>query len=227
MRESAVSLKICGLQPGDDVSFAQNTAVTHVGFIFVPKSRRYIAPELAARFVEEVRDFVMPVGVFADSPVEEILDVLTESGIQIAQLHGQETPAMCRAIKLEGCEVWKAVPVATDASIAEVEAQIAPYLDSIDALLLDAKAPSAAQVSGGHGKSFDWSMLSQFARYQTGAIREDLPIWIAGGIESDNVDHLFNTYIPFGVDVSSGVEVHGRKSPERILEMIEAVKRHA
>jgi phosphoribosylanthranilate isomerase len=228
MKENTtVHLKICGLQPGDDVSFAQNAAVSHVGFIFVPQSRRYISPLLAARFVEEVKEFAVPVGVFSNALIEDIVVHLNESGIRTVQLHGQETPEMCQQLRNMGYVVWKAISVHPEDSVETLQVQFNHYLGSVDALLLDAKAPKSATVTGGHGIPFDWNVLSHLSKSIIEDTGTTVPIWIAGGVHASNVRHLLGVFVPFGVDVSSSVEVNGRKSSERILELIEAVAHHA
>ncbi|MCL6515550.1 phosphoribosylanthranilate isomerase [Alicyclobacillus sp.] len=221
-----VEVKICGLQPGDDLSFTDHPRVTHVGWVFVAESRRYVAPKLARRMIDDLAGRAEPVGVFVNASREEILRVAEESGIRVAQLHGEETPALCAALRASGLRVWRSLAVRDDERMDALARRLAAFAGQADALLLDAAPPKGTGgVTGGHGRTYDWRVLPQ-AVETARSLAPALPaIWVAGGLTSANVSQLFRWFIPKGVDVSSGVETDGRKDPRRILAFLDEVDR--
>lgn len=212
-------VKICGLKAGDNLDFAQHPLVSHIGFVQVQASRRYINPDDAKVMVQALEHQVQAVGVFANQSVDEVIERCHRAGFTVAQLHGQESLQDCEEIRRHGLQVWKAISVSTSDSSGQVQAAIEHYRSATDALLLDAAAPNSSEgVTGGWGKSFDWHLLPQILRFFPGD-----PIWIAGGLRPDNVSHLLSVTIPYGLDVSSGVEIGGRKSSEKIAVFLERV----
>ncbi|MCL6598945.1 MAG: phosphoribosylanthranilate isomerase [Alicyclobacillus macrosporangiidus] len=217
-----VRVKICGLRPGDDLSFADSPWVSHVGFVFVPASRRYVAPESVRKMVAQLDGRAEPVGVFAGAGAEAVRAAAAQSGIRVAQLHGDEGPEVCDALREAGLQVWKSLSVASSGEDAEaLAARIALFAPHVDALLLDAAPPKSAPagVNGGHGRPFDWRVLPKAIR--VARTRTALPpLWVAGGIHADNIGDLLSVFAPDGVDVSSGVETEGRKDPRRIQALL-------
>lgn len=219
-------IKICGLQPSDDLEFSKDERVHYIGVIFVPASKRYVEPLSVRPMVERVAQTARVMGVFAGSSIGEILPSLKESGVHGAQLHGQESPKTCLRLREEGYEVWKALKVSDGVSPPELLRRILAYQDSVDAVLLDAAPPSSAEsaVTGGYGRTFDWSVLDYLAEERLKGMPR---LWVAGGLNPENVGSLLGRFRPFGVDVSSGVELEGRKDLKKISAFIEAVKRSA
>jgi phosphoribosylanthranilate isomerase len=223
-RSTGTQLKICGLLPGDDLSFASHPAVTHVGLVFVEGSRRHVAPDQARALIRHLPPETCPVGVFVNQPTDQIKRTVEEAGLAVAQLHGNEPPEDCRQLRSGGIRVWKAIPVPREnpnpRAIAEAMSR---YVPDVDALLLDAAPPrGVGSVTGGHGASWDWSILGRVMDVLRDAALP--PLWIAGGLHPGNVRDLLRCFRPAGIDVSSGVEVGGRKSPVKIREMLEAVR---
>ena len=217
-------IKVCGLQPEDDLNFVEDERVSHIGVIFVPESKRYVAPDCAAQLVNRVRGRARVMGVFSDASLNRVRSDLRQSGAHGAQLHGDETPDMCHRLRNEGYEVWKALRVFNEETAEELLDRISNYNGVVDGVLLDAAPPKGVPsgVTGGHGNAFNWGILSKLlllAKNQSLA-----PVWVAGGLNADNVKKLLEYFMPFGVDVSSGVETNGRKDPQRISAFIEAVK---
>jgi len=214
---SAPTAKICGLSTPEAVSAAVDGHASHIGFVFFDKSPRNIRPELAARLAEPARGR-SPVKVVAlmvdpaDADVAEAVRVLKPD---LIQLHGKETPERAAAIRaLAGLPTIKAVGV-RDAS--DIGAAL-KYQDAADHLMFDAKPPEGADRPGGHGRSFDWTLL--------GGLRLNRPWFLAGGLDPWNVaDAMRLSRAPI-VDVSSGVERGpGVKDPHLITAFLEAVRR--
>jgi phosphoribosylanthranilate isomerase len=221
-----IRVKVCGLQPGDDITFAAHPRVTHVGFVFVPASRRYVPPDRARAVVDTLPSSVRAAGVFVDAPVPDVLACATAAGVRTVQLHGKESPQACKTLRDAGYEVWKALPV-TDMDPAAIAKEILRYAAAADAILLDAAPPKQAApgVTGGHGRPFDWAILPRVGAALADA-GCDVTLWVAGGIRPDNVGLLLAQFVPAGIDVSSGVEENGRKSPEKIQALLEVVDNH-
>jgi phosphoribosylanthranilate isomerase len=223
-RTTGTQLKICGILPGDDLSFASHPTVTHVGFVFVEGSRRCVTPDQARALIRYLPPETRAVGVFVNQPTDQIRRTVEQVGLAVAQLHGSESTEDCRQLRTEGIRVWKAISVTREnpdpRTIAEA---IVHYAAEVDALLLDAAPPrGAGNVAGGHGTAWDWSILGRVMDVL--GDRALPPLWIAGGLHPGNVRDLLRCIRPAGIDVSSGVEVGGRKSTVKIHEMIEAVR---
>lgn len=219
-------VKICGLQDVEVLKSMKSLPLDYVGFVFAP-SRRKVTAETAAELVAVLADWQSgkipgAAGVFVNPELQELTALLSLVPLDVIQLHGQESPQLCREVK-QACpqaQVWKALSVAgrdPDAA-AEINALLESYAGTIDALLLDTYDP---QGSGGSGRTFDWE---QIPLYQQAAANYALPLFIAGGLHPDNVNELLAGYAPYGVDVSSGVESSGIKDIAKMTAFVERVK---
>jgi len=168
---------------------------------------------------------VKSVGVFVNESVSTIDGIMKTALLDVAQLHGNETPSDCRRLREQGRTVWKSISVPLQhADVNRLVEHILQYAEVVDAVLLDACPPKeSGSVSGGHGVTWDWSSLKEMAAACEGGALP--PLWVAGGIRPDNVQTLLSNFRPHGVDVSSGVERDGRKDPKKIVELIKAVSR--
>jgi phosphoribosylanthranilate isomerase len=179
-----------------------------LGFNFYARSPRYVSPAEARRVVERLPEGIECVGVFVNEATpEEVERVAREACIGAAQLHGDETPEFCRALR--DLTTIKALRVGPG---FDVEAAAA-Y--PTDALLLDAYV---AGEWGGTGHTFDWSL----ARRTSEAVPR---LFLAGGLRPDNVAAAVAAVRPYAVDVCSGVETSpGRKSPSLMRRFVEQAK---
>ena len=187
-RQYHLRVKVCGITRGSDALKAAEHRAEFVGFIFTRKSPRYIDPLVAADIIAALPETTVPVGVFVDAPRDEVLDVISRSGIQIAQLHGSEPPAFCNSFG--PFPVMKAFRVKEGFTSDE----LTPY--NCRTFVLDAYHPDKA---GGTGETFDWEL----AKPASAAHR----IMLAGGLTPDNVVDAADTVEPWGVDTSSGLEI--------------------
>jgi len=195
----AVKLKVCGLTSLEDAFAAIDCGAEYLGFNFYPKSPRYIAPTAARAIIERLPDDVVSVGVFVnESRPEDVEEILRASRAQMAQLHGDESPAYCASVGAE--RVIKALRVGDDFDARRV-------LDyPASAILLDA---FDAKLHGGTGRTADWAVAREAARLTK--------VFLAGGLSPDNIVEAIRAVEPFGVDVNSGVEsAPGRKSPDKL-----------
>ena len=208
-------VKICGLNTLTVVDAAVNAGADMIGFMFYPRSRRAVTPDLAQALGEEVGG-VIRVAIVVDATDAEI-DAITATGvIDMIQVHGKEGPARVAELKARtGLPVMKALRVATRDDIREADA----FMDVADHLLFDAKAPKDMKgaLPGGNGLTFDWSLLE--------GLKIDMPWMLSGGLTADNVAEAIRLTGAPGVDTSSGVEDKpGVKSPDRIRAFLAAAK---
>lgn len=199
-----VRVKICGITTVDDALMAVAAGADALGFVFHSLSPRNIGVEAAAAIIREVPPFVQTVGLFVNVPIGYVNDTVEATGLDVVQLHGDETPEYCRLV---GRRVVKAFRIKDIDSLEPIRRY------SVAGFLLDAWSPKAY---GGTGMTFNWDIAKVAEQYG--------PIILAGGLTPENVAQAVETVSPFAVDVSSGVEsVPGKKDPEKVLAFI----RHA
>ncbi|MBF8377464.1 phosphoribosylanthranilate isomerase [Alicyclobacillus mali] len=216
-------LKICGLRPGDDLSFLRHSVVSHIGVVMVPASRRNVSPDEAGQLVraaKRIRPDVIAVAVVSGGLGEDVAEAARRAGVDVVQLHGGEPRDVAVRLREAGFRVWRAVAFDPGDDATSFLDVLRSHASSADAILLDAKPPANAEpgVTGGHGRAFDWDGLVEVAP----ALSFDW--WVAGGITPENVRELLNRVQPVGIDVSSGVEVGGRKDVRRIEQLIQAME---
>jgi len=216
-------LKICGIRPGDDLSFLRHPVVTHVGVVMVPASRRYVSPDEAGdlvRAAKRIRPDVTAVAVVSGGSSEEIAEAVKRAGVDVVQLHGGEPWHVAEQLREAGFRVWRAVAFDPGDDVPAFLDALRSYASYADAILFDAKPPADAKpgVTGGHGRAFDWDCLAEIVRAFS------FNWWVAGGITPGNVRDLLRRVRPVGIDVSSGVEVGGRKDVRRIDQLIQAME---
>lgn len=217
-------VKICGVKTVDHALAAANGGADFIGFVFVGKSPRSIAPDAANEIVTEIKQrsyeegFALPkfCGLFVDAGerlLGEAAPFLTHF-----QFHGHEDAERINEIRGEyGLEIIKAVGVADVSDFDGVEA----LAGAADLLIFDSRPPKGAALPGGNGMAFDWTILK---RYQS-----ETPFLLAGGLSAQTVGDAIKAakgHTAFsGVDVSSGVEVRpGEKDGALIDAFIKAAR---
>ncbi len=208
-------VKICGLTDAAGMAAAIEAGADMVGLNFFPPSPRAVTPARAgalARMVPAAGP--LKVGLFVDAGDALIGEVLAAAPLDILQLHGEETPARCAAIRARfGIPVMKVLGIAAPADLDRV-ADFAPV---VDRFLLDAKAPPGAPLPGGNATPFDWTLTAGRAIPR--------PWLLAGGLTPENVAEAIAVSGAPGVDVASGVEkARGVKDPARIAAFVRAAR---
>jgi phosphoribosylanthranilate isomerase len=199
-----MKVKICGITSIDDALTACDYGADAIGFVFYKKSPRYITPENAIKIVEKLPVFVSTVGVFVNESVQYINDVINSTGIDYVQLHGDEP---IETVLKFGRKGIKAFRIKDALSIEEINKS------GLNLVLLD----SYSELYGGSGRNFDHTLLSRLS--------PDLKFILSGGINPDNVCSLIELYHPYGIDVSSGVEITpGKKSKEKIKLLFKRIE---
>jgi len=201
-------VKICGITRLHDALHAVEWGADALGFVFTPRSPRFLSTRRARGIIRELPPFVIPVGVFVDAPRAEILAAIQECGLGAVQLHGRESPAFCGRFPVK---VIKAFRVKG----SRLPAGISSY--GVHALLLDTYERGKP---GGTGLSFPWEIARRAGRYGR--------VILAGGLNPGNVVRAIETARPYAVDVSSGVESRpGVKDPQLLRVFLETVKGHS
>ncbi|GAA0428299.1 N-(5'-phosphoribosyl)anthranilate isomerase [Acrocarpospora corrugata] len=191
-------VKICGLREPAHVTAAVEAGADAIGFVLT-KSKRQITPAEARTLAEAIPPHVLTVAVFAGEPPEVVRALAVEAGVQAVQLHGNHPHSDFVALKDLGITLVRAVT-------SDADLRCGAYDE--DLLIVDAPKP-------GSGEPWNWS-----------AVR-DRPTgnWmLAGGLDPHNVRQAITEANPWGVDVSSGVEHEGRKSPDLIQEFVAAAR---
>jgi phosphoribosylanthranilate isomerase len=202
-------IKFCGLTRPGDVRLASELGADAIGFVFAQGSPRRIEPEQARAMRNALAPLVNVVALFADTPAAEVREAIKHAKPTLLQFHGDEDDAFCRGF---GVPWIKAIAMG-DGGIEGAAALQARYPNAA-AFLFDGHACGG---SGGQGARYD------LKRIPTGL---DKPFIVAGGLEPDNVFDAIQATLPWGVDVSSGIEsVPGIKDGEKMRRFVEEVRR--
>ena len=212
LQASPPRIKICGLTQLDDALLAVELGAWAVGFIFYPKSARYIVPDRVAAIVARLPAHVLPVGVFVNTELAALQQAVRDSGVRVVQLHGDEPPEALAAIHAaaapgQALHTLRAVRPTGPLALAEV-GRHRPSLGYV----VDA---AVAGHYGGTGQRADWPAARE--------LKQLGPVLLSGGISPDNVTAALASVRPFGLDVCSGVESQpGRKCPVRLRALFHA-----
>jgi phosphoribosylanthranilate isomerase len=194
-------IKFCGLTGESDIDAANELRPEYVGFVFAPKSKRYVEPERAAELKRQLAAGIKAVGVFVNDDLYHVAELLNRGIIDIAQLHGSEDEEYIGHLRqLTGKPIIRAYRIKTAENIAEAEKCTA------DHVLLDSGA--------GTGEVFDWKLIKNMKR----------PYFLAGGLSPDNVENAVEQLSPYAVDVSSGIETDGVKDKAKMAAFAAAVR---
>lgn len=194
-----MKIKICGIKNLDEAKIMNETNPDFIGFIFA-KSKREITIEKAREIKEILNPEIKTTGVFVETSIFDILKF--KNVIDVVQFHGQYTEDDIKRAKDKGFETIKVIRVQKDFYEIETEA---------DYLLFDSYSKTQ---SGGLNKTFDWNIK----------IQTNKPFFIAGGINESNVLDMIEKFHPYGADISSGVEVSGFKTKEKVSNIIKIIR---
>ncbi|HYR07025.1 MAG TPA: phosphoribosylanthranilate isomerase [Longimicrobium sp.] len=205
-------VKVCGLMRHEDAAVAAEAGARWLGVILAPGYRRSVTAD-DARII--LRSFqARRVGVFVDEDELILRSVAEKAGVDVLQLHGDESPDFAARMRAAGWEVWKAVRAR---SADDFSAAAARYAGAVDALLVDGYSPG---THGGAGVRFPWEAVAE----RLGELSAGTRLIAAGGLRPDNVAEAVRILRPHAVDVSSGVEAApGRKDPQAVRDFVRAV----
>jgi phosphoribosylanthranilate isomerase len=200
-------IKICGIKTLKDTLAAIDAGADYLGFNFYPKGVRFIEKEVCAEIIlvlKKEHPNIKLVGVFVNSSVDEVKNILETCSLDLAQLHGDETPEMFAQLAPRAFRAFRGIP-----------SDITGYeRNDVPALLVDAAVKG---MYGGSGVTADWSTAAELAK--------KYPLLLAGGLTPENVAEAVGRVKPWGVDVASGVEsAPGEKDAAKMSAFINAVR---
>jgi len=199
-------IKICGITRIDDALCAAACGADAVGFIFHKSSPRCVAPERAKKIIAVLPPGITTVGVFVNREAEEVAQTVENCGLDLIQLHGDESPEYCRRFSPE--RVIKAVFPRTPEDLRALDAY------DVRAFLVDARE---ADRYGGTGKRADWGLAARLGKSH--------PLILAGGLCIENIGKALSAVAPGAVDINSGCErAPGIKDHDRIRRIIEIIR---
>lgn len=189
-------IKICGMRRDEDIDFANSLYPDYIGFVLTEGFRRSITPETAASLKKRLSGGIKAVGVFVNDGADKINLLFERNVIDIAQLHGDESPEYCKMIK---------APIIKYFNCSNGEPDDLDKYD-VDYFLFDSGT--------GTGRAFDWNNIP----------KTDKPFFLAGGISESNVKQAIDMAKPFAVDVSSSVETNGYKDYKKMKRFMEMAR---
>lgn len=195
-------IKLCGLTRPCDIEAANILKPEYIGFVFAPKSKRYVTHDQATDLKHQLSPGITVVGVFVNETPETVVYLLNSGIIDIAQLHDSESETYIKNLRqLTAKPIIKAFRIKTANDIAKAVSSSADYV------LLDSGT--------GTGTVFEWNLIQNIKR----------PYFLAGGLTPANVGPAIRTLSPFAVDVSSGIETSGLKDKTKMAAFIAAVRK--
>lgn len=194
-------IKLCGISRLCDIDVVNELKPEYIGFVFAPKSKRYVTDGKAAELKKALAADIKAVGVFVDEPIEHVVELLNNDIIDVAQLHGNEDEKYISSLREHSNKpIIKAFTVTNEELIENIERCTADYV------LLDSGA--------GSGECFEWNLIKNIKR----------PFFLAGGLDETNVKKAISEIKPFAVDVSSKIETDGLKDEKKMITFVKNVR---
>ena len=210
-----MNIKVCGITQLKQLQQLDGLDIDFAGLNFYKGSPRYVANKISAEEIKTADFDIKKVGIFVDSPYDDIMKIIEEYNLDIIQLHGNETPDLCSELA-EEIEVIKVFRITSETS-AEVDKMIQPFDDVCDYYLFD--KGGQRETIGGTGKQFDWNILSK--------ARIEKPFFLSGGIGPDDVSKIKAFKHPdfFAIDINSKFETApGVKDMGKLLKFVRELK---
>ena len=210
-----MNIKVCGITQFKQLQQLEALNIDFAGLIFYKDSPRYMGNKITGKQIKDADFDIKKVGVFVDPGYSELLDAIDEYGLDIVQLHGNETPEMCEELSAE-VEVIKAFRIGGDNSI-NIDEMVMPYDAACDFYLFD--TAGLKESFGGTGQQFDWNILKK--------AKIEKPFFLSGGIGPDDATKVKAFKHPdfFAIDVNSKFELSpGLKDMAAILKFLQAFK---
>jgi phosphoribosylanthranilate isomerase len=191
----ALDIKICGLKTPEAVAAALSNGASHIGFIFFPKSPRYVTAGVAGQLLKAVTVRAKAVAVTVDAGDDTLDAIVAAMQPDMLQLHGSESAERVAAVKNRyGLPVMKALSIREASDLDPIRS----FRSIADRFLLDAKPPIGSELPGGNGVPFDWRLLT--------GLDAKVDYMLSGGLNAANIGDALSLANPPGIDISSGVE---------------------
>jgi len=215
------AVKICGLTTIKDALACVKAGADAIGFIFYPKSPRFLSLEQAAEISMKLPDDIMTTGVFVDQEYKEIVKAVRECSLKAVQLHGNESPSLVQQLAKEGIIVIKVLFAGREPHLT-----LAHLYIGADALLVEY---GRGDLPGGNGESWNWELAAGKEKESSEGAKESSDsckvvkqkVILAGGLTPENIKKAIEMADPWGIDLSSGVEFSpGQKDIARVEQLI-------
>lgn len=209
-----MNIKVCGITQVKQLRQLDGLGIDFAGLLFVPDSPRFVQGKIEGDEVVDADFDLRKTGVFRDAGYEEIRKAVDTYGLDIVQLHGNETPALCERLSAVA-EVIRAFAVEES---ADIDTLVAPYDGVCDYYLFDTK--TASGKTGGTGESFNWDILAEATI--------EKPFFLSGGIGPEDAPRIKAFKHPdfYGIDINSRFETSpGVKDMKLILSFLQDLKK--
>jgi len=206
-----MKIKVCGMRDPSNIKDLVNIKPDYIGFIFYPKSKRFIGELIPDEMQSLIPGYIQKVGVFVDEPIDSLLGKFENNRLDMVQLHGSELPDYCERLKKLYIPVIKAFSINSSFDFDAVK----PYNPFCDYYLFD----TASDLRGGSGKKFDWKKLDQY--------KEEKPFFLSGGIQPTDIEEIKSlTHNElYAIDVNSGFEIEpGVKDIPKLKSFIDILR---
>ena len=208
-------IKVCGMTLPEQVNALDEMGVDFAGFIFYPKSPRYVGNKISPEKMKKIKGHIAKVGVFVNEPFEEMMKTVEAYRLDMVQLHGDETPFFCEKVA-NYVTVIKAFRLSDNDPIDWI---VRPYHDSTDMYMFDTMGAGY----GGTGKKFDWNVLKEASI--------DKLFFLSGGIEPGDEENI-KTFMKepvaqklFSIDINSKFEIApGVKDMRKVKSLVEKLR---
>jgi phosphoribosylanthranilate isomerase len=206
-----LKIKVCGMTTLSNVKEICALSPDYLGYIFYSKSVRYVGEDPNPEIFSTVPDSIVKTAVFVNEYYERMIEAIEKFGISAVQLHGMESPEMCRLLKSKGLTVIKVIP----GDQLGNEMLLNNYMQEVDYFLFDTPISSY----GGSGRKFDWSKLVK--------LKSSVPYFLSGGIGIEDADKLKSLESPgiYALDINSRFESEpGIKNPVMVKKFINEIR---
>jgi phosphoribosylanthranilate isomerase len=207
-----MKIKICGMKFPKNILEVGALQPDYMGFIFYPKSKRYVGEDFSSKSIEKLPENIKKVAVFVNQDINRIIEIQKQFLFDFVQLHGNESVADCKVLKENNINVIKVFSVDNHFNFNEVVA----YENVCDYFLFDTKTPKY----GGSGQPFDWELLEKYTLSK--------PFFLSGGLSIHNIGKIKYANYPMlvGLDFNSQLEdSNHKKITEEVSELIEKIRR--
>ena len=206
-----LKIKVCGLTDPNNVQEIAKTDPDFMGFIFYPGSKRYVGNKPKDSLFKKIPSGILKTGVFVNEEASVIINTMNSYGLDLVQLHGNESAEYCNSLKKEGLIIIKAFEICAGFNFIPIE----QYAEVCDYFLFDAKTGS----HGGSGLKFDWNIINEYHLPK--------PFFLGGGIGPEDtqlIKQINHKYL-FAVDINSRFEIKpGIKDSKKVKEFINEIK---
>lgn len=204
-------IKICGMRESANIEAVAELKPDLMGFIFYPKSKRYVSDNLNSSLLQKLMPEIETVGVFVNESLEKVVDISQKYGFASIQLHGNESPEYCIGLKKNGIKIMKAFGIHSGFDWNS----LMPYQNVCDYFLFD----TSTKDYGGSGRKFEWNILDKYQGLKS--------FFLSGGIGSEDVDNILSLEHPnlAGIDINSGFEIEpGLKDVNLLKDFLNKIK---